>query len=278
MSMSLRGKLEFAGLTDVGLKRDHNEDSIGTDPDIGLAVLADGMGGYKAGEVASAIAVNVVLEHVQQALQQQPPEVLDEDSGYCMGTLMLRDAITKANEVIHQTAQSQPQCQGMGTTLAAVLFYDNRCSIAHVGDSRVYRERDGQLQQLTADHSLLQELIDKGFYTPEEARHSVQKNLVTRALGVEETVRSELQEEPVAGADLFLLCSDGLSDAVEDERIHLIIEEHSANLEPIADSLIQAANRGGGNDNVSVILAKTVRPFPAGSAGTWYSKVINWFS
>jgi protein phosphatase len=276
--MSLRGKLEFAGLSDVGLKRDHNEDSIGSDPDIGLAVLADGMGGYKAGEVASAIAVNVIMEQVQKAVQNQPPEVLDEESGYCMGTLMLRDAITAANGIIQQTAQNQPQCQGMGTTLAAVLFYDNRCSIAHVGDSRIYRLRDGRLEQLTVDHSLLQELIDKGFYTPEEAKNSVQKNLVTRALGVEESVRSELQEEPVAVEDLFLLCSDGLSDMVDEEQIHLIIEQHSANLEQIADSLIQAANRNGGNDNVSVLLVKTVRPFPAGSAGTWYSKVINWFS
>lgn len=276
--MSLRGKLEFAGLSDVGLKRDHNEDQIGSDPNIGLAVLADGMGGYKAGEVASAIAVNVVLEQVQRTIANQRPESLDEESGYCMGTLMLRDAIGAANGVIHQTAQSQPQCQGMGTTLVAALFYDNRCSIAHVGDSRVYRLRDGQLEQLTVDHSLLQELVDKGFYTPEEAKNSAQKNLVTRALGVEEIVRSDVQEEPVGIGDIFLLCSDGLSDMVDEERIHLIIEQHSANLAQAADSLIQAANRNGGNDNVSVLLVKSLRPFPAGSASTWYSKILNWFS
>lgn len=276
--MGLQDKLLLVGRSDVGLKRDHNEDSIAVDPNIGLVVLADGMGGYKAGEVASAIAVNVVMEEVRNSLKQEPPEVLDRETGFCRGSLLVRDAVVKANDAIYETAQKQPQCQGMGTTVVAVLFYNNRMSIAHVGDSRLYRLRGGELTQITVDHSLLQELIDKGFYTVEEARHSNQKNLVTRAMGVEPGVDTELQEEPVEPGDIYLLCSDGLSDLVSDEEIHLTLEEYSANLDEAADTLIQQANRQGGSDNISVLLAKSLKPFPARVGSTWYSKVINWFN
>ncbi|MCP4041841.1 MAG: Stp1/IreP family PP2C-type Ser/Thr phosphatase [Gammaproteobacteria bacterium] len=276
--MNLRDKLEVVSLSDVGLKRDHNEDSIGTDNDIGLVILADGMGGYKAGEVASAIAVNVVMEEIRNGLQEQNPGELDEESGYTHGTLMLRDAISKANETIFNTAKRQPQCQGMGTTVVVVLFYNDRATVAHVGDSRLYRLRDGQFEQLTVDHSLLQELVDKGFYTPGEAKKSVQKNLVTRAMGVEATVKCDLQEEPVVAGDLYLACSDGLSDLVEDSDIHLTLNKYSANLEQVAQNLIQMANRSGGNDNISIILARTLKSFPATARSNWYSKVFNWFN
>lgn len=276
--MSLQDKLTLIGRSDVGLKRDHNEDSIAVDPNIGLLVLADGMGGYKAGEVASAIAVNVVMEEVRNALKQEVPEALDKDSGYCKGSLLVREAISKANGVIYTTAQKQPQCQGMGTTVVAALFYNNRLSIAHVGDSRLYRFRHGALSQVTVDHSLLQELIDKGFYTAEEAKTSNQKNLVTRAMGVEPEVETDIQEEIVETGDIYLLCSDGLSDLVSDEDIRLTLEEYSANLDQAADALIQKANRNGGSDNISVLLAKSLKPFPARVGSTWYSKVINWFN
>jgi len=266
------------GRSDVGLKRDHNEDSIAVDPNMGLLVLADGMGGYKAGEVASAIAVNVVVEEVRNSLKQELPERMDQESGYCRGSMLVREAISKANDVIYTTAQKQPQCQGMGTTVVAALFYNNRMSIAHVGDSRLYRLRGGQLDQITVDHSLLQELIEKGFYTAEEARKSNQKNLVTRAMGVEPNVETEIQEVEVEPGDIYLLCSDGLSDLVSDEEIHLTLEEYSANLEQAADTLIQKANRKGGTDNISVLLAKSLKPFPARMGSSWYSKVINWFN
>lgn len=276
--MTLRGKLECYGQTDVGLRRDHNEDSIGDDLPLGLVVLADGMGGYKGGEVASAMAVNLVMEEVRRVVKEHPPGDVDEDSGYARGSLALRDAIRKANAAIYQAAQSQPRYQGMGTTLVAALFYDNRVSIAHVGDSRMYRLREGHLQQVTADHSLLQELVDRGFYTPEEALKSVQKNLVTRAIGVEPTVREDVQEEPVLPGDLYLLCSDGLSDLVSDEDISLTLARQSANLDSAADTLIQMANRKGGTDNISVLLVKALKPFPAHSGHSWYSRVIDWFS
>lgn len=276
--MNFRGKLEILGLSDVGLKRDHNEDSIGSDSALGLAVLADGMGGYKAGEVASAIAVNVVMDEMRNGLKEHAAGELDEESGYTRGSLMMRAAISRANQTIFQTAQSQPQCQGMGTTLVAALFYDDRVTIAHVGDSRLYRLRDEQFEQITVDHSLLQELVDKGFYTPEEAKKSVQKNLVTRAMGIEETVKSDVQEEAVLPGDVYLMCSDGLSDLVEDSDIYLTLNKYSANLEHAAQSLIQMANRNGGADNISVILARTLKPFPARGRSSWYSKVFDWFS
>ena len=276
--MSLRGKLELYGLTDVGLRRGHNEDSIRHDLSMGLAVLADGMGGYKAGEVASDMAVSVIMEEVRRELNDARPEQEDGESSYARGSLMLREAIRKGNEAIYDAARDRAECQGMGTTLVAALFYDNRVSIAHVGDSRVYRLRHGAFEQLTVDHSLIQELVDKGFYTPEEAAKSVQRNLVTRAMGVDPTVREDLQEQPVLPGDLYLLCSDGLSDLVADQDIHLTLAEHSANLAQAADILVQMANRKGGTDNISVLLAKALRPFPARSGHSWYSRVIHWFS
>jgi protein phosphatase len=276
--MSLRNKLQMAGISDVGLRRGHNEDRIATDPRLGLAVLADGMGGYRAGEVASAMAVSVIVEELRKGLRHNPPQRLDEDSGYTLGSLLVREAIGRANESIYQAAQEQPQCQGMGTTLVSLLFYDNQVSVAHVGDSRLYRLRRGEIEQLTADHSLMQELIDRGFYTPEEARRNVQKNLVTRAVGVDPTVNADLQEEPVLPGDLYLLCSDGLSDLVDDEGIRTTLTRYGNHLPEAAERLVQQANANGGTDNISVILVRALRPFPARRHGGWYSRMLDWFT
>jgi len=273
--MNLEGKLEIAGLTDVGKQRSHNEDSIGNDVRQGVVVLADGMGGYRAGEVASAIAVNLILEEVRAGLEQLTPGLIDEESGYSRETLLIKAAIDKANETIYQTAQSQPQCQGMGTTLVTAMFYDDRMSIAHVGDSRMYRLREGHLEQLTVDHSLLQELIDKGFYTPEEAKQSLNRNLVTRAMGIEITVQPELQEEVVKTGDIYLFCSDGLSDLIDDDEINLTLNKYGANLHEAAQNLVQIANDKGGKDNISVILARALKPFPA--KRSWYTRLFDWF-
>ncbi|MCP4449969.1 MAG: serine/threonine-protein phosphatase, partial [Planctomycetes bacterium] len=171
-------------------------------------------GGYRAGEVASAIAIRVVMEELRKALGKRAPAELDEETGYANGTLMVQNAMAKANQVIFQTAQSQPQCKGMGTTLTAALFFDNHMAVGHVGDSRLYRLRNDEFEQLTVDHSLVQELTNKGFYSPEDAKRSVQKNLVTRAMGVESQVRSDVYEEDVLPGDVYLLCSDGLTDLV----------------------------------------------------------------
>ena len=202
--MSLKGKLVHVEVTDVGKVRDHNEDAIGSQPEIGLWVLADGMGGYNAGEVASGIAVKTIIDLVTQACKTEKRGDIESGTGYMRQTIVLRDAIHRANKVINQTAQSQPQCEGMGTTLVASLFYDNRVSIAHVGDSRMYRLRGNRFEQITMDHSLLQELVDRGFYSQEEAQRSTNRNYVTRALGVEANVEVEVQEVEVQKGDYFL--------------------------------------------------------------------------
>ena len=273
---SLKGKLTFVGQTDTGRVREHNEDTIATDADAGLLVLADGMGGYNAGEVASGIAVKTITNLVREGLAREDLGSVDRGTGLSRPSIVLRDAITRANKIIYQTARSQAECEGMGTTVVAALFYDNRISIAHVGDSRLYRQRGSQIAQVTMDHSLLQELVDRGFYSPEEAQRAANKNYVTRALGVEPQVEVEVQEHPVDKGDIFILCSDGLSDMVEDEDIRLTISTFGANLDTVAKQLIQLANENGGRDNVSVVLAQAVEAFPA-SRGVM-DKLLGWFS
>ena len=261
--MSLRGKIKFAELTNTGKVRDHNEDAIGLTSDMGLLVLADGMGGYQAGEVASGIAVQTITDLASEGATREERNDIDPHTGLMRQTIVLRDAVARANKIIFQTAQSQTHCEGMGTTLVAAMFYDNKISIAHVGDSRAYRLRNKQFEQLTMDHSLLQELVDRGFYSEEEAQRATNRNYVTRALGIEPTVEVELQEYDVLPDDIYLLCSDGLSDMVEDDDIHLTIRTFSDSLNVVSEQLVQLANEHGGRDNVSVQLAQVVDSFAA---------------
>ena len=260
---SLRGKIRYAELTHTGMVREHNEDAIGTNADMGLIVLADGMGGYNAGEVASGIAVQTITDLAAEGAYREERNDVDPHTGLMRQTIVLRDAVARANKIIFQTAQSQTHCEGMGTTLVAAMFYDNRISIAHVGDSRAYRLRGEQFEQLTMDHSLLQELVDRGFYSEEEAQRSTNRNYVTRALGVEPTVEVEVQEYDVLPDDIYLLCSDGLPDMVEDEDIHLTISTFNASLDVVGEQLVQLANEHGGRDNVSVMLAQVTDSFAA---------------
>ena len=272
--MSLRGKVRLVGQTDTGKVREHNEDTIAFDPDIGLMVLADGMGGYNAGEVASGIAVKTIVNLVREAFQVQDLHSVDRATGLLRPSIILRDAIMRANKIIYQTARTQPQCEGMGTTVVCALLYDNRIAIAHVGDSRLYRLRTDKFEQVTMDHSLLQELVDRGFYSAEEAQRAANKNYVTRALGVEPNVEVEVQEVPVQKGDFYVLCSDGLSDMVEDDDIHLTISTFSANLDTVAKQLIQLTNDNGGRDNVSVLMAHVVDTFPADKG--ILDKILGW--
>ena len=273
--MSIKDKFAAVELSDTGRVRDHNEDAIGCVKDIGLWVLADGMGGYNAGEVASGIAVKTVIDLVEEACKREDRADIETGTGYMRQTIVLRDAIHRANKIINQTAQSQPQCEGMGTTLVACLFFDNRLSIAHVGDSRLYRMRDNRFEQITMDHSLLQELVDRGFYSQEEASRSTNRNYVTRALGVESGVEVEVQEIDIEKGDYILMCSDGLPDMVEDEDIHLTISTFNNNIDTIGQQLIKLANDNGGRDNVSVVLVHVLDAFPA-NAGL-LAKVRNLF-
>ena len=260
--MSLRGKIKIHEITHTGMVREHNEDAIGSDSDIGLLVLADGMGGYNAGEVASGIAVQTVTELATEGANRKERHDRDPTTGLLRQTIVLRDAIARANKIIYQTAQSQTHCEGMGTTLVAAMFYDDKISIAHVGDSRAYRLRDNKFEQITLDHSLLQELVDRGFYSQEEAQRSTNRNYVTRALGVEPTVEVEVNEYDVLPGDVYLLCSDGLSDMVEDEDIHLTISTFNDSLDVVGQQLVQLANDHGGRDNISIMMAQIVDAFP----------------
>ena len=260
----MKGKFAHVEMTDTGRVRDHNEDAIGSIHEIGLWVLADGMGGYNAGEVASGIAVKTILDLVRESCQREDRAEIEPGTGYMRQTIALRDAVVRANKIINQTAQSQPQCEGMGTTLVACLFFDNKVSIAHVGDSRLYRMRDNRFEQITMDHSLLQELVDRGFYSQEEAQRSTNRNYVTRALGVEPSVEVEIQEVVAEKGDYYMLCSDGLPDMVEDEDIHLTISTFNENIATIGEQLIRLSNDNGGRDNISVILVRVMDAFPAG--------------
>ena len=274
--MSLRSKVKLVGQSHTGKVREHNEDTIAFDADLGLMVLADGMGGYNAGEVASGIAVKTIVNLVRDSADREDLSATDQATGLTRRSIVLRDAVLRANKVIFQTAKTQPQCEGMGTTVVGALFYDDRVTIAHVGDSRMYRVRGNKLEQVTSDHSLLQELVDRGFYSPEEAQRAANKNYVTRALGVEPSVEVEIQEDVVQKGDRYLICSDGLSDMVEDADIHLTVNTFGANLDTVAKQLIQLANDNGGRDNVSVLMAQVMESFPA-RRGVM-DKVLRWFS
>ena len=267
--------IEMATATHAGMVRAHNEDSIGTDASIGLAVLADGMGGYNAGEVASGIAVALVTKETRDSLGQVPPYERDRSSGELMAVTILRSVVGRANVSIFQAANSQPQYAGMGTTLVVALLCDNQISIAHVGDSRLYRLREGEFRQLTRDHSLLQEQIDSGMITKEMARRSQNKNLVTRAVGIEPEVEADINTFDAKEGDMYLLCSDGLNDMVDDEDIYLTLSSLQTNLPLAASQLVQVANDNGGRDNISVILIRVKKPFPAQRG--WVNRLKTWF-
>jgi len=259
--MELRQAFEIASCTDPGIVRAHNEDSIAADAANGLVVLADGMGGYNAGEVASGIATTVITTETARALANL--RLQQEQDRKLATERLVREQVLKANTSIYQAAQSQPQYAGMGTTLVMCLFYDNRVMIAHLGDSRVYRLRDDVFMQVTRDHSLLQEQIDSGLITREQAKHAQHKNLVTRALGIDPTVEPEIHDYDAKPGDVYLLCSDGLCDMVSDEDIGLTVQALGANLKLAAQQLVQMANDNGGRDNVSVILVRILREYPA---------------
>jgi protein phosphatase len=261
--MDLSQVLEIVSSTDSGMVRSHNEDSVASDAAHGLVVLADGMGGYNAGEVASGMATTVIMTEMTHVLASVRPYENDAKTGKVAAERMLREQILKANTSIYQAAQSQPQYAGMGTTLVVCLFYDNKVMVAHLGDSRLYFLRGGEFRQVTRDHSLLQEQVDSGLISPEQAKHAQHKNLVTRALGIDPSVDPEIREYAVKRGDIYLLCSDGLSDMVSDEDIGLTLQALGANLKLASQQLVQMANDNGGRDNVSVILVRVLREFSA---------------
>jgi protein phosphatase len=249
-------KLAIYGVTDVGQIRDHNEDFIAWDPHLGLVLLADGMGGHNAGEVASQLAVNCIREALRDVLT---PNMIASDVIDLADAL--REAVVYANDEIIRMAGEHLECAGMGTTIVVTLFYGERVIIANVGDSRIYKFRNGELSRLTTDHSLVQEMLDNGYISEEEARLSASRNLITRALGIADSVEVDITEEETRNDDVYLLCSDGLTDLVTDKEILQILLLYQDELQTAASELVALANEKAGKDNISVILVNRQEAF-----------------
>lgn len=240
----------YATLTDVGRVRQNNEDAIVILPEQGVAVLADGMGGYNAGEVASALATELVASALAQWLAESCGEIAPEDIARAMHA-----SVASANHAIFEAAHTRAECLGMGTTLVMAVCHGDCVHVGHVGDSRAYLWRGGELTRITRDHSLLQERMDAGLMTPEEAAESGFRGFVTRALGVEDWVQLDVSEMRARTGDVILLCSDGLTDMVDDSRLASLLAQ-SAELHEAARALVDEANANGGRDNVSVALCR----------------------
>jgi serine/threonine protein phosphatase PrpC len=267
----LEHALRIARHTDTGQLRTRNEDAIASDASIGLAVLADGMGGYNAGDVASQMATLTITAELISGFNRAHQSGKQVDSE--QASSLMSDAVHAANIAIYQVANEQEQCEGMGTTLVLSLFVDNRVVIGHIGDSRAYVLRNDQLKQLTNDHSLLQEQIDSGLITLEQAKLATYKNFVTKALGVDPITDLEINTHNVEVGDLYLLCSDGLTDMLEPYEIETTLIEGQDDLESLANTLIRKANQRGGKDNISVILISVVEEFPL-SKPNWLQSLI----
>ena len=245
-------KLIIAGCTDPGLRRNHNEDHIGFNQDMGIAVLADGMGGHQAGEIASHMAVESVLENLQNLADR-------ETSRSITGSQLLEyvsNTISYSNSMIYQASEALDEHKGMGTTLVAAIVQGSQFYAGHVGDSRIYLYREESLMRITKDHSLVQDLVDRGFYTEEEARMASVGHIVTRALGTKAEVEVDTVQHEIVDGDLLLLCSDGLSDMVADWLIEETLKDRGTELHTTAKKLVELANQNGGKDNISVILVQ----------------------
>ena len=273
--MALTDALQIVSITDPGRVRGHNEDCVESRPEIGIVVLADGMGGYNAGEVASGMATSLIASGLAQTWTKEALKKLDRAGATALSQGILQTQVKLANTAIYEAAQKDPHCAGMGTTLVACMFYDNFLTVGHIGDSRLYRMRNDALEQVTRDHSLLQEQIDSGLITKEDARSSHNKNLVTRAVGIDPDVEGEIHSYDVQEGDIYLLCSDGLNDMIEDDEIQMTLIALRSNLELTAQQLVQAANDAGGRDNVSVMLVRVMKDFGV-ERGFW-ARLKSWF-
>jgi serine/threonine protein phosphatase PrpC len=247
------------GRSDVGRVRASNEDHFGFDEGLGIFVVCDGMGGHAAGEVASQIAVDTVLGF----FRERKPKV--EENAYLddapLGARLLAEAVKKANDAILSYAEDHKNTSGMGTTLVAARFCEDIFTIANVGDSRIYLFREGQLLQLTEDHSLVMEQVRRGMITLDQARHSSAQNIITRALGTDESTLPDLGEFPAQGGDVLLLTTDGVLRHVDDVEIRSILLQLPS-LQAACDTLIDAANEGGGEDNSTCLLIRVRNGLP----------------
>ena len=243
---------EFFHAIDTGRARTNNEDSVAVDEPHALTVLADGMGGYNAGEVASGMATSFIKTELGRWLEETGGRANDTEIRRAMDI-----CVDNANRAIFNAANANPQYAGMGTTLVVAVFGGEQVRLGHVGDSRAYRWRKDQLTQITRDHSLLQEQLDAGLITQEQAAFSANKNLVTRAVGVEDTVLLETHVHELRPGDVILMCSDGLSDMLDDGSIAELLRLHD-DLPEAGKALIAAANAAGGRDNIALVLVRAL--------------------
>jgi|AP45_3_1055517.scaffolds.fasta_scaffold71266_1 protein phosphatase len=247
-------KLVCAGMTDVGQVREHNEDDFYlSEGEEALCIVADGMGGHRSGEVASALAIKAIVEFYRETLA--PYAELHHDSSVSPEQHRLTQAIKTANSAVFAAASSNEAYRNMGTTIVGGFFTDQGVYLAHIGDSRCYRLREGSLEQRTEDHSLANEYVRMGILSAEDVEYFPYKNVITRACGLADEVEVDVHFEDLQAGDVYLFCSDGLSDMVSDAEINVIMNDHD-NLEDMCRELVARANANGGADNITVVLAK----------------------
>jgi len=256
--------VDFGVRSDAGRIRENNEDSLGLAPEINLFVLSDGMGGQASGEVASNLATKTIVTHCREWRENPSLPLIGEPiEGVTETSSRLVSAIRLANRVIYEAAEESAEKRGMGGTVVAAWFSDQRLSLAHVGDSRAYRLRGGELEQLTQDHSFVAEQVRRGLLSEEEAERSSLQNVLLRALGVDGEVNVTLDEQLLVEGDTILLCSDGLTRELSNAQIAAALDEAEDSQEA-ADRLVELANQAGGEDNVSAIVVRT-SPKPVGA-------------
>jgi serine/threonine protein phosphatase PrpC len=249
-------RVRFAGDSNVGMKRAHNEDSFYLPESERLAIVADGMGGHASGEVASRMAVETIsgfFKATQEEQQLTWPFKMDKGHRYDVNRMVT--AIKLANLKIHEQAQKDPRCHGMGTTVVSALFLDDALVVGHVGDSRLYRRRDGVFEQITEDHSLLNDYIKMKHLSPDEIAAFPHKNVIVRALGMKDTVQVDVHVEAPRLGDVYLICSDGLSGMIKDEDMAEIATSER-DLDVVCERLITTANKNGGLDNITVVAVR----------------------
>lgn len=276
MAFQTTMEIEFGARSDTGRVREDNEDSFRVAPELNLFVLCDGMGGQASGEIASQLAAEAIIAHCREA-EENPslPLTGQRIDGVSGAANRLVSAVRLANHAVHQAAQENEEQTGMGATVVAVQFTDERMTVAHVGDSRAYRLRNGELEPLTRDHSFIAEQVRQGLMTAEEASQSKLQNVLLRALGIEPEVEIEVSEELLMEGDTVLLCSDGLTHELSDEQITATLcdaEESRETAHEAAGRLIDLANQAGGGDNITVIVLRHAPKFTSAMAriGRWF--------
>lgn len=256
-SFPMDGKrVRFSGDTNVGMKRDHNEDSFFLPTDERLAIVADGMGGHASGEVASRMAVDAIVGYFRETEgEQEITWPFKVDRGHSFNINRMTTAIKLANQQIVEEAERKTECHGMGTTVVSALFLDSVLIVGHVGDSRLYRVREGAIEQLTEDHSLLNDYVRMKRLSENEIATFPHKNVIVRALGMKSSVEVDIILEHPRIGDLYVLCSDGLSGMVSDADIAALALEEG-DLDKLCERLIASANDNGGIDNITVVCAR----------------------